>query len=58
MNLHEITLPEFHSMFCTYNVLLEQQVCMKYFKRVKDNVAASTITIENEVEMDKKEEKD
>ena len=57
-NLHEITLPEFHSMFCTYNVLLGQRVCMKCFKRVKDNVAASTITIENEVEMDKKEEKD
>ena len=30
---------------------------MKCFERVKD-VVASTITIENEVEMDKKEEKD
>ena len=31
---------------------------MKCFKRAKDNVAASTITIENEVEMDEKDEKD
>ena len=51
-NLHEVMLPEFHSMFSTYNVLLGQQVCMKCFKRAKDKVAASTITIENEVEMD------
>ena len=31
---------------------------MKCFKRAKNNVAASAITIENEVEMDEKEEKD
>ena len=31
---------------------------MKCFERAKDNVAASNITIENEVEMDEKEEKD
>ena len=31
---------------------------MKYFKRAHNNVAASTITIKNEVEMDDKEEKD
>ena len=31
---------------------------MKCFKRAKDNVAASTITIKNEVEMDEKEQKD
>ena len=31
---------------------------MKCFKRAKDNIAASTITIESEVEMDEKEEKD
>ena len=31
---------------------------MKCFKRAKENVAASTITIANEVEMDEKEEKD
>ena len=31
---------------------------MECFKRAKDNVAASTITTENEVEMDEKEEKD
>ena len=31
---------------------------MKCFKRAKDNVAASTITIESEVEVDEKEEKD
>ena len=30
----------------------------KCFKRAKDNVAASTITIENKVEMDEKEKKD
>ena len=29
-----------------------------FSKRPKDNIAASTITIENEVEMDEKEEKD
>ena len=46
MNLHEITLPEFYSIY------LGQQICMKSFKRFKDNVVASTITIENEVEMD------
>ena len=57
-NLHEVTLPEFHSMFSTYNVLLGQPVCMKCFIRAKDNVAAFTITIENEVKMDEKEEKD
>ena len=45
-------------MFSTYNVLLGQQVCMKCFERAKDNVVASTITIENEVEMDEKEKKD
>ena len=56
-NLHEVTLLEFHSMFSTYNVLTGQRVCMKCFKRAKD-VAASTITIGNEVEMDEKEEKD
>ena len=43
---HEVTLPEFHSMFSTYNVLPGQRICMKCFKRAKDNVAASTITIE------------
>ena len=37
---HEVMLPEFHSMFSTYNVLPGR------FKRAKDNVAASTITIE------------
>ena len=58
MNLHEVMLPKFHSMFSTYNVLLGQQVCMKCFERAKDNVVASTITIENEVEMDEKEKKD
>ena len=58
MNLHEVMLPKFHSMFFTYNVLLGQQVCMKCFERAKDNVVASTITIKNEVEMDDKEEKD
>ena len=52
LNLHEVTLPEFHSMFSTYNVLPRQRVCMKYFKRVKDNDAASRITIENEAEID------
>ena len=52
MNLHEITLPEFYSIY------LGQQICMKSFKRFKDNVVASTITIENEVEMDQKEQKD
>ena len=57
-NLDEVMLPKIHCMFSTYNVLLGQQVCIKCFKRVKDNVAASTITIENEVEMDEKEEKD
>ena len=31
---------------------------MKCFKRAKDNVAASTITSENEVEMDEKKQKD
>ena len=31
---------------------------MKCFKRTKDNVAASTITIKNEVEMDEKKKKD
>ena len=31
---------------------------MKCFKRARDNVAASTITIENEVQMDEKVEKD
>ena len=31
---------------------------MSIFKRVKDNVAASTITIENVVEMYEKEKKD
>ena len=50
-------LLEFHSMFFAYNVLLGW-VCMKYFKRAKDNVAASTITFQNEVEMDEKQEKD
>ena len=30
---------------------------MKCFKRAKDNAAGSTITIENEVEMDEKEDK-
>ena len=30
---------------------------MKCFKRAKDNVAASNISIENEIEMDEKEEK-
>ena len=58
MNLHEVTLRQFHSMFSTYSVLLGQGVCMKCFERAKDNVVASTITIENEVEMDEKEEKD
>ena len=32
-------------------------MCMICFKRAKDNVAASAITIENEVEIDEKEEK-
>ena len=36
LNLHEVTLPEFHSMFFTYNGLPGQQVCMKCFKRAKD----------------------
>ena len=54
--LHEVALSEFHTMFSTYNVLLGR-VCLKCFKRAKDNVAVSTITIENEVEMDDKEEK-
>ena len=45
-------------MFSTYNVLLGQQACMKCFERAKDNVVTSTITIDNEVEMDKKEEKE
>ena len=58
MNLHEVMLLEFHSTVSTYNVLPGQRVCMKYFKRDKDNVAASTITIENEVEIDEKDEKD
>ena len=31
---------------------------MECFKRAKDNVAASTITTENEVEIDEKEEED
>ena len=57
-NLHEGMLPEFHIMFSTCSVLLGQQICMKCFKRAKDNVAASAITIENEVEIDEKEEKD
>ena len=56
MNLYEVMLPKFRGMFSIYNVLLGQ-VCIKCFERVKD-VVASTITIENEVEMDKKEEKD
>ena len=30
---------------------------MKGFERAKDNVVASTITIENEIEMDEKEAK-
>ena len=34
------------------------KVCMKYFKRAKDNIAASTTTIKNEAEMDEKEEKE
>ena len=46
-NLHEVMLPEFRSMFSTYNVLPGQRICMKCFKRAKDNVAASTISIEN-----------
>ena len=50
MNLHEVMLPKFHSMFSTYNVLLGQQVCMKCYERAKDNVVASTVTIKNEVE--------
>ena len=54
-NLHEVTLPEFHSIFSTYNVLPGQWACMKCFKRPKENVAASTITTANEVEMDEKE---
>ena len=54
MNLHEVTLPEFYSIFSTYNVPLGQQICIKSFKWFKDNVVASTITIENEVEMDEK----
>ena len=58
MNLHEVMLPKFHSMFSTYNVLLGHQVCMKCFEKAKDNVVASTITSENEVEMDEKEKKD
>ena len=48
--------PKFHSMFSSYNVLLGR-VCMKCFKRTKHNVAASSITIKNEVEMYEKEEK-
>ena len=31
MNLHEVTLPKFHSIFSTYIVLPGQQVCMKIF---------------------------
>ena len=58
VNLHEVTLPEFHSKFSTYNVLPGQRACMKCFKRAKVNVSATSITIENEVEMDEKEEKE
>ena len=57
-NLHGVMLSEFHSMFPTYNVLPGQQVWMKCFKRTKDNIAASIITIKNEGDMDEKEEKD
>ena len=32
MNLHEVTLPEFYSIFSTYNVPLGQQICIKSFK--------------------------
>ena len=42
-------LPEFHSIFSTYNVSPGRQVCMKYFKSGKDNVAASTSTIKYSV---------
>ena len=52
-NLHEVTLPKFHSVFSTY-----LGVCMKCFKRSKNNVAASTVTTENEVKIDEKEGKD
>ena len=57
-NLRGVMLSEFHSMFPTYNVLPGQQVWMKCFKRTKDNIAASIITIKNEGDMDEKEEKD
>ena len=53
MNSHDVALTEFHSIFSTYNVLRGQQVCMKCFKTAKD-VPASTIIIENEVEMNEK----
>ena len=57
-NLHEVMIHKFHSIFTTYNVLPGQQVCMKCFKRAKDNVAASTTIIKNEVKINEKEEKD
>ena len=53
-NLHEVSLPEFHSLCATYNVLPGQQVCMKCLKRAKDN-AASVDTVENDIEMEKEE---
>ena len=56
-NLHEIMLPKLYWIFSIYNALPGKRVCMKFFKRAKDNVAASTIIIENEVAMDEKEEK-
>ena len=48
MRFHHNTV-HFRGNKYVWNVLKEQ---------VKDNVAASTITLENEVEMDEKEEKD
>ena len=43
MNSHEVRLPEFHSMFSFYNVLLRQKVCMNCFKRAKDNVVVAKL---------------
>lgn len=56
-SLHEVTLPKLYRKFSIYNPLPGQRVCMNFFKRAKDNVAACSITIENELAMDEKEEK-
>ena len=54
-NLHEVSLPEFHNLFATYDVFLGQRICMKCLKRAKDNAAASVDTVENDIEMEKEE---